>query len=192
MRVSVLLDLIKINSSPQRNNWEDKFVVKYLVNKDKLMGVESSMKAIVYLASHIINSMVEKKYEKKDPLKVQILEGLRTVDRQIKLCETGASKWKSNPESAPHCKGMAVDLLLQPFEGWGNIPKDRNLLCKEVQDIATERGRFYFLAGAMFSAYYMLKDSYCPDIELVWGGNFDRDNRFKDGTFLDLVHFEVR
>jgi len=45
--------------------------------------------------------------------------------------------------------------------------------------------RFYYLAGFVLGVSKMLQ------IPLAWGGDWDRDNNFKDQTFNDLVHFEI-
>ena len=48
-----------------------------------------------------------------------------------------------------------------------------------------DRGRFYFLAGAVLMRAAVL------DIRLRWGGDWNGNHRFDDQGFDDLPHFEL-
>ena len=45
--------------------------------------------------------------------------------------------------------------------------------------------RFYHFAG------YVLATANAMGIQVVWGGDFDRDFDFSDQTFFDLCHFQL-
>lgn len=71
----------------------------------------------------------------------------------------------------PHSKhnktpSLAIDVIPYPY-GWDSIKQ------------------FYFMAG------YVQAIADKHDIEIRWGGDWDRDGDLDDNTFMDLAHFEV-
>lgn len=102
-----------------------------------------------------------------------IIEGVRSVERQRELVDTG----KSQTMNSRHITGDAIDLVSYPVS-W------------EFED-------FYPIADAVIQA---AKDC---DVKVRWGGNWrvndlrDWDRTAKelveayDGKFYDLPHFEI-
>ena len=45
--------------------------------------------------------------------------------------------------------------------------------------------RFYHFGG------YVKAWAHALDIKIIWGGDWDSDNDFRDQRFHDLVHFEL-
>ena len=93
-----------------------------------------------------------------------VFEGLRTLERQQKLFDSGATKTLNSR----HLVGKAVDL-----PAW--------LKGRPVWDpVAAQQ-----IANAMFHA-----SKECG-VTLRWGGDWDMDGDQSDETFRDLVHFEL-
>ena len=92
-----------------------------------------------------------------------ILEGVRSMEKQKQLFREG----KSKTLDSKHLSGKAIDIAPYPID-WN------------------DRERFYYLAGIIKGIANEL------GINVRWGGDWDSDNDFKDQTFDDLVHFEVR
>lgn len=103
----------------------------------------------------------------------QILEGIRSPERQAELVAQGLSKTLHSK----HLTGEAVDVAPYPVD-WGEDGTG------EQRQMAIRR--FYLFAG------FVLATAAEMGIRLRWGGdwngNYDpRDN----GTFNDLPHFEL-
>lgn len=49
-----------------------------------------------------------------------------------------------------------------------------------------DRERFYFFAGVVLAVSKQL------GVNIRWGGDWNSNNNFKDQTFFDLPHFELR
>lgn len=143
-------------------------------NVNRLKGLSKPLKDILLEASKGID--------------FSILEGARSRERQIELISKGKSK--INPlqvDKAPHVIGNAVDIVPEPFEGWGDFhPRAAMYQINVLKNAIHERGRFYYLAGYINAVAYDFK------IPLRWGGDWDGDGKFKDQVFDDLVHFELR
>ena len=99
------------------------------------------------------------------PLDFTILEGHRTEKRQERLFQIGASKVRKGMHNFFPSK--AVDIAPYPID-W------------------QDDGRFYVLAGIILLCAKQLT------IPLRWGGDWDSDWSFKDQSFHDLGHFELR
>ena len=98
---------------------------------------------------------------------IQILEGLRTLERQKEMVAQGKSKTLASKHLAqPDGFGHAVDYAKFPVD-W----KDTN--------------GFYFLGG------YLLGVADTLGIKLRFGGDWDGDRDLHDQTFMDLDHVEV-
>ena len=97
---------------------------------------------------------------------LRVLEGHRGRDRQIQLFMEGKSKvtWPdSRHNSVP---SLAMDLIVCPID-W----KDR--------ERATLFAGFILGVGASMG------------VQLVWGGDWNRDWQVKDNNFDDLWHFQI-
>ena len=95
-----------------------------------------------------------------------ILEGHRDEARQNQMVAEGKSKvrWPDGKHNTvPSC---AVDVTPYPIQ-WD------------------DRERQTLFAG------YVLATAKSMDIDLRWGGDWDRDTEVRDNTFDDLVHFEI-
>ena len=95
-----------------------------------------------------------------------ILEGHRDKERQNRMANDGKSqvRW-------PHSKhntmpSLAVDATPYPI-------------------VWDDRERQTLFAG------YVLATAKAMDIDLRWGGDWNRDTEVRDNTFDDLVHFEI-
>jgi len=95
-----------------------------------------------------------------------VLEGFRSDERQEELFRQGKSKLHAGESKHNNDPSLAVDIV--PF------PIDWN-----------DTARFYLLAGFMFQAAADL------NVNLRWGGDWDRDWIHTDQTFFDLPHFEI-
>ena len=94
---------------------------------------------------------------------VTIIEGVRSQERQDELVKKGASKTKYSK----HITGKAVDLAPYPID-W------------------EDRERFHYMGGMLRGIAHEL------DIKVRWGGDWDSDGEFKDNSFDDLVHIELK
>lgn len=98
---------------------------------------------------------------------ITVIEGHRSREDQERAFSEGKSQvhW----QQSTHCKtpSMAVDVAPYPVN-W----KDRE--------------RFYYLAGIVKAVAGQL------GIRVRWGGDWDEDQDFRDQTFDDLCHFELR
>lgn len=97
-----------------------------------------------------------------------VLEGERTLEKQQEYFKAGRSKLdginkKSKHQSSP---SLAIDIAPYPIN---------------FKDLS----RFYYLAGLVIAKADDL------GIKIRWGGDWDRDNDFKDQRFNDLPHFEL-
>ena len=97
----------------------------------------------------------------------EILEGHRGKELQDLYFSQGKSKLQF-PESK-HNQNPSIAIDIAPY------PIDWN-----------DKSRFYFLAGVVKGV------AYNQGIKIRWGGDWDSDNDFKDQTFFDLPHFEIK
>ena len=105
-----------------------------------------------------------------------ILEGARTKARQEELYKTGASKVLDSKHVVGGDSGRefsdAVDLAPFPID---------------FADVS----RFYYLAGVLRAVAKRLKLEGKIKSELRYGGDWNRNQVFKDENFKDLGHFEL-
>ena len=95
-----------------------------------------------------------------------ILEGHRDKERQNRMVEEGKSqvRWPDGKHNT--VPSMAVDVTPYPI-------------------VWDDRERQTLFAG------FVLATAKAKDIDLRWGGDWDRDTEVRDNTFDDLVHFEL-
>jgi peptidoglycan L-alanyl-D-glutamate endopeptidase CwlK len=93
-----------------------------------------------------------------------IIEGHRSNDRQQELLREG--KTLINVSKHNSTPSMAVDVAPYPID-WEDTK------------------RFYHFAGFVQATAKQL------NIPIIWGGDWNNNNNFKDQTFNDLVHFEL-
>lgn len=105
-----------------------------------------------------------------------VLEGWRGQARQDELFDTGLSrvKWPNSRHNDPLAhvspgigRVCAVDVAPWPIQ-WHN------------------KHRFYYFAG------YVMACAHALGVQLRWGGDWDSDHDFKDQSFYDLAHFELK
>jgi peptidoglycan L-alanyl-D-glutamate endopeptidase CwlK len=94
-----------------------------------------------------------------------VLETLRTLERQQELFNEGKAKTMTSKHLIRPLS-RAIDVAPYPID-WDYLPS------------------FYYLAGVWMSIAGR------HNINLRWGGNWRKDNNFKDNDFMDLVHFEI-
>jgi len=95
-----------------------------------------------------------------------VLEGHRGEERQDRMFDTGRShlKWPNGNHNTFLSK--AVDVVPYPVD-WKDLPR-----------MARFAGFVQGLAVAM-------------DIDLIWGGDWDRDGDIKEHQLQDYPHFEI-
>lgn len=96
-----------------------------------------------------------------------VIEGHRPQAEQDKAFHAGKSKLKFPQSKHNKTPSLAVDVV--PF------PIDWN-----------DKDRFYYFGGLVMGIAAAM------GIDLRWGGDWDGDNEFKDQSFHDLPHFELR
>lgn len=106
---------------------------------------------------------VAKKAFETVPFDVTVLEGIRTVERQRELFNKGASQTMNSK----HITGDAIDLAPYPID-WN------------------DKSRFNELAKHMLNASSEL------GIKIRWGGDWNMNGDWKDESFYDGPHFELR
>lgn len=57
--------------------------------------------------------------------------------------------------------------------------------CAPYPSLFSKKLPFYYMAG------YLIGTANKMGIVLRWGGDFDRDNNFRNNRFIDLPHFEI-
>lgn len=96
-----------------------------------------------------------------------VLTGFRGEHGQTTAFKTGRSKTEYPNSKHNRKPSEAIDLVPYPID-W------------------EDEKRFYYFAGIVMAIAHSL------NIKIRWGGDWDRDNNFKDQTFNDLVHFELQ
>ena len=96
-----------------------------------------------------------------------IIEGNRPQEEQDRLFHAGKSKLKFPKSKHNRTPSLAVDVVPYPVD-W----KDKD--------------RFMNFGGLVKGIALMM------GIDIRWGGDWDGDNTFKDQSFHDLPHFELR
>lgn len=102
-----------------------------------------------------------------------ILEGHRSVERQLKLFEQGLSQIDGVQKKGKHnyVPSFAVDVAPYPqnYPLWKEDPR-----------------QLYFFAGYVKSVFDNLLGT-----KIRWGGDWNSDGNFTDQNFNDLFHFEL-
>lgn len=96
-----------------------------------------------------------------------IIQGHRDQETQDKYYHAGQSKLKYPQSKHNKQPSLAVDAVPYPID-W----KDYK--------------RFYYFGGLVIGIAKTM------GIDIRWGGDWDSDNEFKDQTFHDTPHFELR
>ena len=117
-------------------------------SKERLKGVDIKLQ-------HILRRLVK-------IMDVNIIEGLRTQERQNELVAKGASKTKYSK----HIEGRAVDVAPYPID-W------------------EDRERFHYMGGMLRGIAHEM------GVKIRWGGDWDSDGEIADNSFDDLVHIEL-
>lgn len=96
-----------------------------------------------------------------------VIEGHRPEWEQNKAYHAGKSKLKFPHSKHNQMPSLAVDVIPWPVD-WNDYK------------------RFYFFGGLVKGIADQM------GIDIRWGGDWDSDNSFKDQSFHDLPHFELR
>lgn len=134
-----------------------------LKHSERLRGVNAQLSKVVEVAAAGLHGKFD----------VQLIEGLRTVERQRELYAQGRTapgEKVTSTMASLHISGRAVDVA--PIEpdgsiGWKN-PK-----------------AFDALAAAMFDA------AKCVGVRLRWGADWDMDGNPRERGETDSPHFEL-
>ena len=108
-----------------------------------------------------------------------VIEGHRSLARQRELFESGRSKVKAGKHNAS--PSQAVDVA--PYLKGIGIPWPN----KEKRPATYEKDYWQFV----HFAGYVMGIASSMDINLRWGGDWNRNFLLSDQTFDDLVHFEL-
>ena len=140
----------------------------YTFGKKSKIKLETCHQDIVTICNEVIKSV-----------DFSVLEGTRITELQQQYFKEGKSKLdgvnkKSKHQSLP---SMAIDIAPYPID-FKNEDK--------------AKARFYLLAGYMFQASVELYNKGLITHKLRWGGDWDSDKEFKDQSFDDLPHFELK
>ena len=95
-----------------------------------------------------------------------VICGYRGIEEQEEAFRTGKSKARFGESKHNHYPSMAVDVVPYPID-W------------------EDKERFALLAGFVQGRAVAL------GINIRWGGDWDRDKKTADETFLDMPHFEL-
>lgn len=96
-----------------------------------------------------------------------VLCGYRSNEEQDKLYKKGVSKVKAGGSKHNLSPSLAVDIAPYPID-WN------------------DKNRFYYLAGIIN------RIASENNIAIRWGGDWNGDGNFKNQTFHDLPHFEIK
>jgi len=103
---------------------------------------------------------------------ITALEGYRPQEKQNSLYEKDRTQVKYPNSMHNKIPSLAIDIA----------PYDKNV--KGGVDWS-DRDRFHLMAGFVLATAIQL------NINLRWGGDWNRDTHTKDNDFDDLVHFEL-
>lgn len=107
-----------------------------------------------------------------------ILEGVRTAERQAELFQEGKTTRDGVIKLSKHqlvpgkLLSTAVDVMPYPAVVHGT-------------NIWNDEFRFTLFAGEVIATGWHM------GVEVIWGGDWNRDGSNKDQTFHDLPHFEL-
>ena len=113
---------------------------------------------------------------KDSPFDMTIIEGHRSRERQQKLFEEGLSTLHGQHPKARHCMFPSEAIDVAPYiklpTGDMGIPWNETGIWYDMRKIVLAR---------------------CAevDVELRWGGDWDRDGDFTDQRFNDFPHWEL-
>lgn len=113
--------------------------------------------------------------------------GYRDATQQNALFREGKSQLIFDQSKHNKKPSQAVDIYPYPLD-WEilNMPYKKIIKSKNlIERYFAEIEKFYFLAGVMKTVTIQ------PGINMIWGGDWDNDNDFKDNNFDDLGHFEL-
>lgn len=96
-----------------------------------------------------------------------VIEGHRSKEEQNKAYHAGKSKLKFPKSKHNKTPSLAVDVVPWPVD-WNDYKQ------------------FYYFGGLVKGIAKQM------NIDIRWGGDWDGDNSFKDQSFHDLPHFELR
>lgn len=101
-----------------------------------------------------------------------VLCGQRGEEEQNKAYAEGKSKLKFPQSKHNKSPSMAVDLAPYPID-WN------------------DKNRFYYMQGLIRGIATQLKERGIITHNIRGGHDFNRNNNFKDDSFIDLVHVEL-
>ena len=133
--------------------------------KERLAGVDERLIQVIVKVSEIVG--------------IRILEGLRAIERQKLLVEQGRSKTLDSK----HIIGEAVDMIMVPFDGWGDVREGMSKAA--LEKAIDQRCQFHYFAGLVVGTAHSM------GVNIRWGGDWDRDHSVSDNNFDDLPHFEL-
>ncbi len=110
-----------------------------------------------------------------------VIEGHRTRERQNELFHAEPQRSKVEWPNSKHNPSPSGAADVGPYIPGKGIPWPKVGSDSYIKDLS----QFYYFAGIVMATARGM------DIELRWGGDWDRDNNLSDQTFDDLVHFEL-
>ncbi len=160
-------------------------------SRDSLKGVHPDLKRLAYEMSRRVD---QEKRRRGGVYKFDfsVKDGVRGEKAQTKAFESGNSKVKY-PDSK-HNKNPSQAIHFLPYPNrWPQKPRIQPLASlamikyyeKQLKIYAKQLGRFYQLAGFVQAVATDL------NIQIRWGGDWNRDGDIMDQNFDDLAHWEV-
>jgi len=123
--------------------------------------------------------------------------GVRDYTEQEKAVEEGNSnttypfsRHNINPNAGRYCS-WATDASPYPIpENWGDIPKETTDPDK-VNSAWLSRSEWYAFGGFIIATAELLRTQGKITHALRWGGDWNKNWKFTDQSFHDLMHFEI-
>ena len=155
-------------------------------SRDSLKGVHSDLKRLAYEMSRRIDQE-KKRRGGTYKFDFSIKDGVRGEKAQAKAFESGNSKVQY-PDSR-HNKTPSQAIHFRPYPvRWPqsiDFSESKVVIKKKMKIYSKQLGRFYQLAGFVQAVATDL------NIQIRWGGDWNKDGDIMDQNFDDLAHWEV-
>jgi peptidoglycan L-alanyl-D-glutamate endopeptidase CwlK len=128
---------------------------------------------------------------------ITILYSHRTAEEQFELFKKGRRLIQENLTNDPqNYKIYDKKKVVTYKDGYFKLSK-HNTFPSEAIDFAPypinfkDTKRIHYFAGIIKGIWESKFANYFPDIDLIWGGDWDNDTDLRDQNFNDLLHFQI-
>ncbi len=160
-------------------------------SRDSLKGVHSDLKGLAYEMSRRVDQE-KKRRGGVYKFDFSVKDGIRGEKAQTKAFDSGNSKVQypnskhnKTPSEAIHFLPYPVRWPQKPGIWSGMTNQEVKVFNKLIKIYAKQLGRFYQLAGFVQAVATDL------NIQIRWGGDWNKDGDIMDQNFDDLAHWEV-